>query len=80
VFDCTCNTQNSLLSNQHNGDDAPQERVYKWRTILKNGNFVNIAPAPSFGSQYYECWEDEDLVRVSSGPLEDDDECWKIVW
>ena len=22
VFDCTCNTQNSLLLNQHNGDDA----------------------------------------------------------
>jgi len=27
VFDCTCNTQNSLLLNQHNGDDAPQEHV-----------------------------------------------------
>jgi len=25
VFDCTCNTQNSLLLNQHNGDDAPQD-------------------------------------------------------
>ena len=24
MFDCTCNTQNSLLLNQHNGDDAPQ--------------------------------------------------------
>ena len=23
--DCTCNTQNSLLLNQHNGDDAPQD-------------------------------------------------------
>ena len=23
VFDCTCNTQNSLLLNQHNGDDVP---------------------------------------------------------
>jgi len=22
VFDCTCNAQNSLLLNQHNGDDA----------------------------------------------------------
>ena len=25
VFDCTCNTQNSLLLNQHNGNDAPQD-------------------------------------------------------
>ena len=25
MFDCICNTQNSLLSNQHNGDDAPQK-------------------------------------------------------
>ena len=25
MFDCTCNTQNSLLLNQHNGDDAPQD-------------------------------------------------------
>jgi len=25
VFDCTYNTQNSLLLNQHNGDDAPQD-------------------------------------------------------
>ena len=24
MFDCTCNTENSLLLNQHNGDDAPQ--------------------------------------------------------
>jgi len=28
VFDCTCNTQNSLLSNQHNGDDAPKALSY----------------------------------------------------
>ena len=25
MFDCTCKTQNSLLLNQHNGDDAPQD-------------------------------------------------------
>ena len=25
MFDCTCNTQNSLLLNQHNGEDAPQD-------------------------------------------------------
>jgi len=25
VFDCTCNTQNFLLLNQHDGDDAPQD-------------------------------------------------------
>jgi len=25
VLDCTCNTQNSLLLNQHNGDDALQD-------------------------------------------------------
>ena len=25
MFDCTCNIQNSLLLNQHNGDDAPQD-------------------------------------------------------
>jgi hypothetical protein len=24
MFDCMCHTQNSLLLNQHNGDDAPQ--------------------------------------------------------
>ena len=28
MFDCTCNTQNSLLLNQHNGDDAPQDLNY----------------------------------------------------
>ena len=28
VFDCTCNTQNSMLLNQHNGDDAPQEHFW----------------------------------------------------
>ena len=35
MFDCTCNTQNSLLLNRHNGDDALQngscdqlEKVY----------------------------------------------------
>ena len=27
MFDCTCNTQNSLLLNQHNGDDVPQDCV-----------------------------------------------------
>ena len=25
MFDCTCNTQSSLLLKQHNGDDAPQD-------------------------------------------------------
>jgi len=28
VFDCTCNTQNSLLLNQHNGYDAPQDKIF----------------------------------------------------
>ena len=28
VFDCTCNTQNSLLLDQHNGDGAPQEFLF----------------------------------------------------
>jgi len=27
LFDCTCNTQNSLLLNHHNGDDAPQDLI-----------------------------------------------------
>ena len=38
VFDCTCNTQNSLLLNQHNGDDAPQnhEVLYSVVVYLKN--------------------------------------------
>ena len=27
MFDCTCNTQNSLLLNQHNGDDATQDHT-----------------------------------------------------
>jgi len=35
VFDCTCNTQNSLLLNQHNGDDAPQEGRYLQLGTLK---------------------------------------------
>ena len=26
MFDCTCNTQNSLLLNQHYGDYAPPEK------------------------------------------------------
>jgi hypothetical protein len=26
---CTSNTQNSLLLNQHNGDDAPQDQAFK---------------------------------------------------
>ena len=29
MFDCTCNTQYSLLLNQHNGDDAPQEFLFE---------------------------------------------------
>ena len=28
-----CNTQNSLLLNQHNGDDAPQNYMYMFRPI-----------------------------------------------
>ena len=28
MFDCTCNTQNSLLLNQHYGDDAPQQEKH----------------------------------------------------
>ena len=26
MFDCTCNTQYSLLLNQHNGDDTPKKK------------------------------------------------------
>jgi len=38
VFDCMCNTQNSLLLNQHNGDVAPQEcRVFE--SMLLRGIF-----------------------------------------
>ena len=29
MFDCTCNTQNSLLLNQHSGDDAPQDYFHE---------------------------------------------------
>ena len=32
MFDCACNTQNSLLLNQHKGDDAPQD--YKMETVI----------------------------------------------
>ena len=37
MFDCTCNTQNSLFLNQHNGNDAPQDSSYKDRTFWRNG-------------------------------------------
>ena len=33
VFDFTCNTQNSLLLNQHNGDDAPQENLEAFQHV-----------------------------------------------
>jgi len=37
VFECTCNTQNTLLLNQHNGDDAPQDRGSSFkRTEVSN--------------------------------------------
>ena len=39
MFDCTCNTQNSLLLNQHNGDDAPQDQF----SSLANGSIVGPA-------------------------------------
>ena len=34
MFDCTCNTQNSLLLDQHNGDDAPQDHPLSTVTTL----------------------------------------------
>ena len=33
VFDCTCNTQNSLLLNQHNGDDASRKKPKAKKTL-----------------------------------------------
>jgi len=38
VFDCTCNTQNSLLLSQHNGDDAPQytASIFRPHVYLEN--------------------------------------------
>ena len=39
MFDCTCNTQKLFVLNQHNGDDAPQNR--KWRMTGKmRGNNI----------------------------------------
>jgi len=42
VFDCTCNTQYSLLLNQHNGDDAPQKRMFGHNINEKNDGSVHL--------------------------------------
>ena len=35
MFDCACNTQNSLLLNQHNGDDVPQDlEIHSYISIV----------------------------------------------
>jgi len=39
MFDCTCNTQNSLLLNQHNGDVAPQDAILLFQ-VPSNFRFV----------------------------------------
>ena len=46
MFDCTCNTQNSLLLNQHNGDDAPQ--VLSLLGVPESG--TGISPAAGYGN------------------------------
>ena len=38
MFDCTCNTQNSFLLNQHNGDDAPQVSTENVQVLNLNRN------------------------------------------
>ena len=43
MFDCTCNTQNSLLLNQHNGDDAPHDYLVSGRTNVSSGMFIKQA-------------------------------------
>ena len=39
VFDCTCNTQYSLLLNQHNGDDAPQDDIRYFNMLTLKAKF-----------------------------------------
>ena len=46
VFDCTCNTQNSLLLNQYNGDDAPQEIRVILRFSVPQGLKPCMSEAP----------------------------------
>ena len=38
MLDCTFNTQNSLLLNQHNGDDAPQDLLIELLVRHSNSN------------------------------------------
>ena len=45
MFDCTCNTQNSLLLNQHNGDDAPHD-------------YMNMAAVATHLVTSYRCLEE----------------------
>jgi hypothetical protein len=48
VFDCRFNTQNSLLLNQHNGDDAPQEKIQKFvLPCTRICEFLNFGDAES---------------------------------
>jgi hypothetical protein len=47
MFDCTCNTQNSLLLNQHNGDDAPQERNEVGTSNFGEDHMQAVIPALS---------------------------------
>ena len=52
MFDCTCNTQNSLLLNQHNGDDAPED--YNCTFLITNPATPKIeATYSAFFVQYF---------------------------
>ena len=45
MFDCTCNTQNSLLLNQHNGDDASQDY---WGGLQLNADELSVLNGATF--------------------------------
>ena len=43
-----CNTQNSLLLNQHNGDDAPQGYIYVTIRWEDNMYYMKVMSVPRF--------------------------------
>ena len=71
MFDCTCNTQNSLLLNQHNGDDAPLDY---WNVVLFfvccGAAYLDTVPATQNEDQHQyvitlETWTSVKTVLVS---------------
>ena len=54
VFDCTCNTQNSLLLNQHSGDDAPQDKNWVLREFLIDKSHTYKQPTGKTNDRFTE--------------------------